>query len=512
MVPVCVGGSTVVLRIMHPADEGDPVHGRHGLLGPIALLGAALLLTSCGLRVEPSLRAQGMRGATGQGVQAAAGVQQLAGRTTGGATTGAALPGTTGAVLGGTTGATTGGISTTGTGGTGPSVPAPPGGNGGATDVGVTATSITMGNVSTLSGPVPGLFAGAVYGARAYFAYQNSLGGVYGRQLDLSVADDQLDCGQNRTQHQALAPKVFGFTSSLSLYDNCGAEILKQQKTVSDVSLSFSTQSGGLPNNFSIAPLVPGYRLGSLLYYKKKFPTAITHMATLYGNVGAAPAIWQSVKKAAESVGYHVSYERGYTAGETDFTADVIQMRQQGVQMLYFISADAATIARVANTAAQQQWKPQLFAVGAGDAAYDPGFMAQGGSAVEGMYADQAQALFFGKADAQHIPGVARYQTWMAKIGQSNHTDLYSAWGWGQAALAVQGLQKAGPHLTRTGFLAALQGIHRFDGDGMFSVTDPASKKPATCYVVLRIQNQQYTRVDTPADAFRCDGGYYYAR
>jgi ABC-type branched-subunit amino acid transport system substrate-binding protein len=486
------------------------VHRRRPVLGPTVLVATALLLTSCGLRVEPALRAQGMRGATGQGVQVpAANGQALTGGAAGGSRggTGAALAGTTGQAVPGSIGGTTGGTGTTG-----PAVPAPQGGNGGATDVGVTAKSITLGSVTTLSGPVPGLFAGAVYGARAYFAYQNSLGGVYGRQLQLTAADDQLDCGQNRTQHLSLASKVFAFTSSLSLYDNCGAEILAKQNTISDVSLAFSTQSGALPNNFSIAPLVPGYRLGSLLYYKKKFPTAITHMATLYGNVGAAPAIWRSVKQAAESVGYKVAYERGYTAGETDFTADVIQMRQQGVQMLYFISADAATIARVANTAAQQGWKPQLFAVGAGDALYDPGFMAQAGASAEGIYADQPQALFFGKADGEHIPGVALYQKWMDKIGQSGHTDLYSAWGWGQAALAVQGLKQAGAHLTRTGFLAALHSIHRFDGDGMFAPTDPASKRPATCYVVLRIENQQYTRVDTPADAFRCDGGYYYAR
>ena len=100
----------------------------------------------------------------------------------------------------------------------------------------------------------------------------------------------------------------------------------------------------------------------------------------------------------------------------------------------------------------------------------------------------------------------------MQKIGQGNHMDLYSAWGWGQALLAVQALKDAGPHLTRVGYVGALKKIHRFDGDGMFAPSDPAGKKPATCYVVIRIVDGDFRRLDTPADRFRCDGSYYYVR
>src|SRR5688572_32624093 len=55
--------------------------------------------------------------------------------------------------------------------------------NGGATDVGVTADTITLGTVTTLSGPVPGLFLGASLGVQAFAAYVNSQGGINGRKL-----------------------------------------------------------------------------------------------------------------------------------------------------------------------------------------------------------------------------------------------------------------------------------------------------------------------------------------
>lgn len=483
---------------------------RTALLRTTALTVVVLTVSSCGLRVSSSLREKGIRGATGTGTSTL-----VQGGTTGGSATETGT--TTGTAVGPGTGSgagTTGPAGTSGTTGAattsgGAAASPPPGGNGGATDVGVTATTITVGAVTTLSGPVPGLFSGDVYGAQAYFAYINSKGGIYGRQLRLEVADDQLDCGQNRTQHLAQADHVFGWVSSLSLYDNCGAPVLQQHKTMSEVAVTFSTQAGSLKNSFSINPLVPGYRLGSFQYYKQKFPGAITHSASLVGNIGSAVEIFKGIQKAAESQGYKWDYVRNYSPGETDFTSDIIQMRQKGIQLLYFVSADSHTIAKVLNAAKQQNWKPQLIAVGAGDAAYDPGFIPEAGAASEGIYADQPHAAFFNPADAA-IPGVGLYQEWMKKTGAAKREDLYSAWGWGSATLAVQALQKAGPKLTRQAFLNALGTIHSFDGDGMFATADPAGKKPNTCYIVLTVTGGKWVRKDTPATSFRCGGYFYY--
>jgi hypothetical protein len=98
----------------------------------------------------------------------------------------------------------------------------------------------------------------------------------------------------------------------------------------------------------------------------------------------------------------------------------------------------------------------------------------------------------------------------MNKTGAAKHEDLYSAWGWGSAALAVQALKAAGPKLTRQAFLTALGKVHHFDGNGMFAASDPAGKKPSTCYVVLKVVHGAWQRTDTPATAFRCGGYYYY--
>jgi len=91
-----------------------------------------------------------------------------------------------------------------------------------ASDVGVTPTQITIGNIVTLTGPVPGLFAGGQAATDAYFQYINSLGGVNGRKLVMKGGDDGLNCNQYQSQLQAIGSSVFAFVGTWSDFDNCG--------------------------------------------------------------------------------------------------------------------------------------------------------------------------------------------------------------------------------------------------------------------------------------------------
>src|SRR5207244_11879045 len=113
---------------------------------------------------------------------------------------------------------------------------APAGGNGGATDVGVTADSILVGHLADVTGPVPGIFQGAVVAAKAYFNMVNSQGGVFGRQLKLASADGQTDCGAAQNATQGLVDKVFAFAGSFEIYDDCQAEVLRKYPNIPDVS------------------------------------------------------------------------------------------------------------------------------------------------------------------------------------------------------------------------------------------------------------------------------------
>lgn len=505
----------MIALLARPAPEETAV--RRSLLPPVVLL-SVLTMTACGVRVDDSLRQQAaaaqLGGGGGGGAVSADGTP-LVGEDgeplTGDAGTGDAGTGATGSTGGGSgatgSGGSGGSGGAAGSGGSGgAAAPAPAGGNGGATDVGVTETQITIGTVADLSGPVPGLFQGAVIGTQAYVAKINSEGGIFGRKLKVAVGDGQLDCGQNRAQHAALSKKVFAFVGSFSLNDNCGTEAIAG-KGIPDVHNALTQQTLRDKANFSVQPLPPGWRTGPLQYFKKKFPDRWTKIGSIYANVGGAGATWtEGTKPAIESTGGKVLYDRGFGPTDTDFTADIVRMRNDGVQMIYISASDAPTFARIVKAAKQQNVDWPIIA---GGIAYDEGFLKQVGADGEGVLGDQLYSQFFNADDASAIPAVKEFQTWTGRVAPGKKRDLFAAFGWGSAELFVEALKKAGPKADRKTLLAELAKITKFDAGGLLAPSNPAGKQPPTCYVLNMVKGGKWVRVDTPPNAYRCDGAFF---
>jgi branched-chain amino acid transport system substrate-binding protein len=380
--------------------------------------------------------------------------------------------------------------------------PAPAGGNGGATDVGVTGNSLTVGSVATISGPEPGLFRGAVAGVQAYFAYINSLGGVYGRQLKVNVGDDGFECSQDQSETQSMVKSDFAIVGGFSLFDNCGAVPLKAAPGVPDVHFALSPQRNALPNNFSIQPATPGAATGPYIWYKSRFGNAYQHAAGLYADVSASVSQWNYAFAAMKSLGYKLVVTDSYSPTDTNFTSDVIQMRSKGVKFVE-IYGDPTTIARFAEAAMQQNWHPVITSPGS---AYDLTMLKVGGSSVNGVYTSTPTSLFFNASDARTIPAVALYQQWMRRAAPGVTLDLYSVYGWAEAQLFVQALDAEGPKATRAGMLAQLRKIKTFTDGGLVPPGRPATKGPEVCYVLAHVVNGQFVRVDTPSTGFRCGG------
>jgi hypothetical protein len=135
-----------------------------------------------------------------------------------------------------------------------------------ASDVGVSPSQITVGEVATLSGPIPGLFQGSPYAVQAYFNYINSTeGGVYGRKLVMKGGDDALTCSGNLSATQALAPTVFAFVGTFTVLDSCGAPVFQQNPQLPDVSFALTPDTKKLSNLYSSQPKPPKIRPGPVL-------------------------------------------------------------------------------------------------------------------------------------------------------------------------------------------------------------------------------------------------------
>jgi ABC-type branched-subunit amino acid transport system substrate-binding protein len=203
---------------------------------------------------------------------------------------------------------------------------------------------------------------------------------------------------------------------------------------------------------------------------------------------------------------FKVVYERAVTATDSNFTSDVIQMKQKNVKFVEIL-ANPPIIANFMSAAAQQNYHPVVTTPGQG---YDPATLALGGSAVEGLYTDTPSTLYFNKDEARRIPAVALYQKWMAQAAPNVGIDLFSAYGWAEGQLFVQAARSAGPKLTRPALLTALRGISSFSS-GILAPGHPSSKEPGWCYVLTKVVHGGFTRVDSPATDYRCDVGFFRA-
>jgi ABC-type branched-subunit amino acid transport system substrate-binding protein len=378
-----------------------------------------------------------------------------------------------------------------------------------ASDVGITPTQITLGNVVTLTGPIPGLFKGSQAGTDAYFKYINSLGGVNKRKLVMKSADDALNCNQNQTQTEDLVGSVFAFVGSFAVFDNCGAKVFAQNPNVADVHYLLSDDANKEVNGFSPQPAPPGFRTGPYQYYKQKYPDAVKKVGSLFAST--SPTTWANQKAAEESLGYKILYERAVAPTETDWTTDIIRMKNLGVQFWDLRNQNASFIAKMLSEAAQQNFHPQVVIT---NTEYDESFfkLIPDPTAANGVLTDQPFAMFLGE-DAKKVPEVKLFQTWMKKTHSDVTPDLFAMYSWASAALFVDALKAAGQNPTRAGLIAALKNIHSFDDNGMVAPADVGNKKPPACWMLLKVDNGKFVRALPKSKGYTCKPtGYYYAK
>lgn len=378
---------------------------------------------------------------------------------------------------------------------------APEGGNGGATDVGVTEDSITLGLITTLTGPVPGLFRGAAVGAQACAARANASGGLFGRQLRIEVGDDQLNENQVRAQAERLAPSAFAFVGSFSLYD--GAMVAPMEAHgVPDIGTAMQPGRFDSPLNWSTHPLPPGWPTGPLEHLKQQHPDA----GQAVGFLGSenAPTQNAGIKAAINEVGLNIVYDQTFSAATQDFTAHVFRMRTAGVRWLV-VTGDAATYARILQSADQQDLDLDVFNPVAN--AYDPAYLDLAGDLTEGTVIYANHVMYAGE-DASAVPEVSEFTTWMSRIDPQQTLDVFALYGWTSCLLFIDAATAVGPQLTREALREHLAGVTEYDGHGLVAPANPAGKEPPLCYVLLQMRGGSWQRVDTPARDFRCDGTY----
>jgi branched-chain amino acid transport system substrate-binding protein len=438
----------------------------------VAALGAAALATTaCGaseqMRLEVAARgaqggavggvtdsgALGAPGAASGGEEAVDGGASFDATTPEGASAGDDGSSTAGA-SGDSGAAGTSEAAASGSGGTAAAPPpAPKSGNGGSTDIGVTATEIKIGGSFFNGGFLDKYSRSSEQAAAAYFNLINDNGGVFGRKIKFVTCDTQgsADGTQQCARRLVEQDKVFILGPTLDFNMDTVTGYVNSKK------IPWVGTSGLYDAEFDSPWVFPtqlrGGFVGNVMTTfvakdLKKKRVAISQLRN-----GAGPACTKQVKGVASKLGLTVTYVAENNDTESDLTDRVIATRNTNPDVVLFCN-DPVNNIKFQQAAARQGWKP-LFIQGFGTADDVPQAI---GSSAEGMYGFTPYDHYDVKTQAmEEYRKVTRFyypNTFPFSFGVAS---------WSGAQAVVQALTKAGPDLNRQSFMGALQGMKKFD-------------------------------------------------
>jgi len=380
-----------------------------------------------------------------------------------------------------------------------------------STHIGITANSVTVGNVSTHTIT---LFTGAAIGTEAYADYINAKGGVNGRKIVVTAGDDKLSGTINQQLVQADMSKDFALVGSFSITATSGGQVLAKNPGMPDVSVTVSPANNRLPNLVSPVPLQGGWQEGSLLWFKQKNPMGVLKTGVMVANEPAAVDAWEGQEATMKHLGYQIAYENTFSESATynTFVADVVAMKAAGVKMLFIEQNPPLYAAPLIKAMNAEHFKPMVVL---GASTYSDTLITKSGgpSAVDGMYLEQNLSMYLG-TDSKVIPAVTTFLHWVQVADPGWKPDLFTMYGWLSGELFAQALQNAGQDPSRGSLLQALSKVTNFTGGNLTAPTDPAKKTISNCYLLGQIKNGQWTRLtDPPVDSsthgYRCNDQYY---
>ena len=385
----------------------------------------------------------------------------------------------------------------------------PAGGNGGATATGVTASTITVGNIASISGVAPGLTQSAQQATEAWAAYVNSTGGICGRQIKVQPFDDGNDSGQNYAEASQACSSDFAMVGNASGFDDGSAQAVNGCG-IPDMAAEISTAAaGGTADIFGASPGNDHYwPLGPGTYIKNTYPDAVKHAAEIYLQVPATASEAAHQIAANSSIGFVYTPAQGIATTPTNANYGTIvqQLQSQGTQYVSEFSDDNS-VERLLQAMQQANYAPQVADWISEE--YSPEFAQQTSPESNGDLVPLTATA--GYEDAASNPGLQLMESWLNRVAGAGqwHHDIFAMLAWSAGLAFEQAAKEVGPNLTRAAVISKIQGLTAWTGGGVTPPANIGGKVPPKCFFYDKIENGAFQRVYPSApNTYDCNSGY----
>lgn len=351
-----------------------------------------------------------------------------------------------------------------------------------------------------------------VEGIEAYFAYRNSEGGIYGRDLVIgSVLDDELSQNQQRSLDVVSSGNAFGAFQATLLATGWGD--LDQAGVPTYTWGIHATEAA---NRQHIFP--------SLTVRCPNCPRAAVPYAAAQANATRAASLGYGISEnskvcattVAEAFDIHEAdsgVEVVYVNDDLDYGLpngigpEVTAMKAAGVDFIA-TCIDLNGMKTLAQELARQQMDDVVLYH---PNSYDRAFVAEAGDLFEGDIVTVQFRPFEATAEGN---GLEVFQQWMAELGHEP-TELAMV-GWINATMAFDGLLAAGPDFDRASVVAAFNSLSDYTADGLvhaidwsvghtpYTVDDPGVDEEVPCSALVRIVDGGFEPLEDPERPWLC--------
>jgi len=334
-----------------------------------------------------------------------------------------------------------------------------------AAEDGVTDTTILIGQTVGLTGTVAGPVKEMNEGAEAYFKQVNKQGGIHGRKIEMRVLDDKFDPALTRANAETLIRKerVFALFQGRGTPHTQGILPLLEGNNVPLIAPSTGAAIFHQP--------APRMLFNIRAKYQDEVVRAVEHFTTIgikaIGILHVDDAFGQDgldgFMKAMEARKLKPAAVLKFARVNPDNKAAAAEVVKANPAALIVVSSAKNTIDVIkAIRAAGSQTQIMTLSNNSSQA-----FVKELGPAGTGVIVSQV-------TPAPHLISTQLGQEFNAAAKASGATVSYAAMeGYVNAKVLVEGLRRAGPRLTREGFVRAMETMQRVDLGGLMVTYGP---------------------------------------
>jgi branched-chain amino acid transport system substrate-binding protein len=375
----------------------------------------------------------------------------------------------------------------------------------GSSAPGVTPTSITLGNVSGLTGILSNNFNQGPEAVQALFDAVNAYGGICGRKLILDVEDD----GQNASHNAAdvadlIAKPVFAFAGSTSDADNGGVQEMVQAG-IPDIGQAINPNRGSSPVYYTagtyggITKNGSDYINDTLAEGMKAYNDFPTKMAILAYSVQISALAARQFAQVFTDNGAQICYENtSVPPAGAPWSSIVIQMEAAGCNGV-FTTIDVTGNGQLLQAMHNQGFHP-LYAGTTLDGYSPAQIQVAGEQAAQGF---QAYLNFAPFTDPN--PAVRLYLSELQTYEPGKQPSSFGIEAWACAQMLIYALIKSGANPTRASVVSVFDNLDNWNTGGAMAPVTPRTRAPGLCIVEVAVSGNDFVR-KWPGSGFFCQG------